>query len=222
MRYADRRQAGRMIAKVLLDRHYGCLMIVQALPRGGVPVAYEVAKALEAPLDVLVVRKLGCPGDPEVALGALAPGNIVVENTDVMRLISHPQQALNAALASQRVELARRERACRGDMPAARVAGRAAILVDDGAATGATMLAAVRSLRLRAVAKIIVALPVAASDAVDRLRKEADEIICLQISDTFGAVGSWYEQFPQVEDEEVIELLAKVPARCQSAPLTSE
>jgi putative phosphoribosyl transferase len=214
MLYADRRDAGIKLANELAARGHTPDLIVIALPRGGVPVAYEVANALHAPLDVLIVRKLGCPWNPELALGALASGNVVVENPDVLQLVENPRQVLDFVLEEQRSELARREHAYRKGMPDAEVAGRTVILVDDGAATGATMLVAVRSLRARGAAKIIVALPVASGEAVGRLREEEAEVICLQVPDRFDAVGSWYQRFPQIEDEEVTPLLAEARALC--------
>lgn len=217
MLYPDRRSAGRKLAGELAGRGYGAKLIVLALPRGGVPVAYEVAEALHAPLDVLIVRKLGCPWNPELALGALASGNVVVENADVLQLVENPRQVINSVLAEQRVELARREHEYRRGLPDAEVAGHTVILVDDGAATGATMLAAVRSLHARRAAEVIVALPVASAEAVSRLREEA-EVICLQEPAWFDAVGSWYESFPQVEDEEVTALLTETHTRRQAAP----
>ena len=212
MLYPDRRGAGVKLANELAARGHAAEVIVIALPRGGVPVAYEVAKALHAPLDVLIVRKLGCPWNPELALGALASGNIVVENPDVLQLVENPRQVLDFVLEEQRSELARREHAYRQGMPDAEVAGRTVILVDDGAATGATMLVAVRSLRARGAATIIVALPVASAEAVRRFREEEAEVICLQVPDGFDSVGSWYQRFPQIEDEEVTALLAEARA----------
>lgn len=216
MRYADRRSAGRELANVLASRPDAEHAIVMALPRGGVPVAYEVANALHAPLDVLIVRKLGCPWNPELALGALASGDIVVENPDVLQFTD--KRVLNSVLDQQRRELARREQAYRKDLPSSSVAGRTVILVDDGAATGATMLAAVRSLHAREAAKVIVALPVASAEAVERLQRDEAEVICLRVPDGFDAVGRWYESFPQVEDEEVSSLLAESHAHHRGQP----
>jgi predicted phosphoribosyltransferase len=211
MRYADRRAAGRELADALMRRHLGRDVVVMALPRGGVPVAYEVALALRAPLDVLIVRKIGCPWNPELALGALASGDIVVENPDVLQFID--RGALSGAVEEQRRELTRREQAYRKDLPALSVAGRTVIVIDDGAATGATMLAAVRSLHARETAKVIVALPVASAEAVDRMQREDAEVICISVPEWFEAVGRWYEKFPQVDDEEVTSLLANARAQ---------
>jgi putative phosphoribosyl transferase len=199
-----------MLAKVLTERRIGANVLVVGLPRGGIPVAAEVAKALRAPLDLLIVRKLGLPGDPELALGALASGDIVVENADVLRDVLNSRGTLKSVLERQRIELARREHDYRQGVPPTQVADKTVIVVDDGAATGATMLAAVRALRSRKAGKIVVALPVGSPEAVARLGEEADAVVCLQTPDDFAAVGSWYESFPQVEDDEVTDLIAEV------------
>lgn len=212
MEFADRRSAGRMLAGKLaglaeLGDHRGVTVV--GLPRGGVPVAYEVALAFGAPLDVLIVRKLGVPWSPELAMGALASGGIVVENPDVMSGIDGASEVLQSVLSKERAELQRREQRYRRGTAAAPVAGRTVVLVDDGAATGATMLAGVRSLAARGASRIVAAVPVASIEAAERLRAEADTFVALSTPGGFMAVGSFYASFPQVDDQEVIDLLAE-------------
>jgi predicted phosphoribosyltransferase len=182
--------------------------VVLALPRGGVPVGYEVASALDLPLDVLVVRKLGMPSQPELAMGAVASGGAVVLNDDVLRYLPRGSDAVEQVKARELQELARREESYRGDRPALQMSGRTAILVDDGLATGATMEAAVRALRNLDAERIVVAVPVASIEARERIAAVADEVVCLQTPPFFSAVGPWYERFDQTEDKEVRELLA--------------
>jgi putative phosphoribosyl transferase len=205
MSYRDRRDAGRALAEQL--SHYkGCSdLIVLALPRGGVPVAYEVAHALGAPLDVFVVRKLGYPGQEEYAIGAIASGGVQVLNPFAIDGVSELQ--LGHILARERAELARREALYRGSKPPVDVRGRTVIVVDDGLATGSTMRAAVAALRQRDPARLIVAVPVGAEDTCQQLRSEADEVVCPSTPSPFRAVGLWYQEFPQTSDEEVHRLL---------------
>jgi len=184
-------------------------LIVLALPRGGVPVAYEVARALGAPLDVFVVRKLGVPGHEEYAMGAIATGGVRVLNEELVRTLGMPERVLDAVAAREQQELARRERLYRGQRQPPEVRGRTVILVDDGLATGATMQAAVKALRRLQPARIVVAVPTASPDTCEQLRTEADEVICATTPEPFHAVGLWYQDFSQTTDDEVRELLAR-------------
>jgi putative phosphoribosyl transferase len=208
-RFRDRREAGRLLAAQLSTYANRPDVLVLALPRGGVPVAAEVARALGAPLDVFVVRKLGVPGHEELALGAIATGGVRVLNEDVVRALQIPDRVIDAVAAKEHEELVRRERAYRGDRPPHDVRGRTVILVDDGLATGATMHAAIRALRQQQPARIVVAVPTASPETCDELKKEVDEVICATTPDPFYAVGLWYEDFSQTTDEEVRELLAQ-------------
>ena len=183
-------------------------VIVLALPRGGVPVAFEVAQRVRVPLDVCVVRKLGVPGHEELAMGAIASGGVRVLNEDVLYVLPDAQSIVEMVTAIEREELKRRERDYRGDRPAPEVRGRTVILVDDGLATGATMRAAAAALRQQGAAKIIVAVPVGAPGTCHEIRSVADEVVCLQTPGSFMGVGQYYEDFSQTTDEEVRELLA--------------
>ena len=208
-RFRDRREAGRVLAAQLGAYANRPDVLVLALPRGGVPVAAEVARALGAPLDVFVVRKLGVPGHEEFALGAIATGGVRVLNDDVVRALRIPDRVIDAVAAKEQEELARRERLYRGDRPPLDVRGRTVILVDDGLATGATMHAAIKALRQQQPARIVVAVPTASPETCDELKREVDEVICATTPDPFYAVGLWYEDFSQTTDEEVRELLAR-------------
>jgi len=208
-RFLDRKEAGRALAGVLTHYRASPQTVVLALPRGGVPVGYEVSAALDLPLDVLVVRKLGMPSQPELAMGAVASGGAVVLNDDVVRYLPRGSDAVEQVKARELQELARREESYRGHRPALQMSGRTAILVDDGLATGATMEAAVRALRNLDAERIVVAIPVASIEARERIAAVADEVVCLQTPPFFSAVGQWYERFDQTEDEEVRELLAR-------------
>jgi len=221
IRFADRREAGVALAGRLRGR-LGDGVVVLALPRGGVPVACEVARALSAPLDVLVVRKLGFPGHAEFAMGAIASGGVMVMNDEIPPDALPGAQAIDRVVREERLELERRERAYRGDRPMAPVAGRIAVLVDDGLATGTTMRAAVEAVRQLRPARIVVAVPVASEQARDLVSAVADEVICLRTPEPFHAVGLWYEDFPQTSDDEVRSLLAAVgeegSAPCDTRP----
>ena len=222
-RFRDRREAGRLLAAKLAAYANRPDVIVLALPRGGVPVAYEVARALGAPLDVFVVRKLGVPGYEELAMGAVATGGARVLNEQIVRDLRIPDYVIDRVEAEQRDELARRERAYRGGRPPLDVHGRTVILVDDGLATGATMRAAVKALRQREPARIIVAVPTASPETCEELRAEVDEVVCAITPEPFHAVGYWYEDFTQTTDQEVRELLAhpeEVPATTGPADTT--
>ncbi len=209
MLYRDRADAGRELARKLADYAGRTDVIVLALPRGGVPVAYEVAKELRVPLDVFVVRKLGTPGQPELAMGAIASGGVRVVNEEVVRALGIPDHMIDAVTQSESEELARREQQYRGSRPAVDVTGKIVILVDDGLATGSTMRAAAAALRARNAGKIVVAVPVAAKASCDAVRNEADEVICGATPESFWAVGQWYRDFEQTTDEEVRDLLAR-------------
>jgi predicted phosphoribosyltransferase len=208
-RFRDRTEAGQLLAGALTAYANRPDVIVLALPRGGVPVAYEVARALNAPLDVFIVRKLGVPGHEELAMGAVASGGIRVLNEPVVRALQIPEYVINAVAEWEQREIERREREYRGDLPPPDVKGRTVILVDDGLATGSTMLAAVKALRQQRPARIVVAVPTAARDTCEALKAEVDEIICAVTPEPFYAVGFWYENFTQTTDEEVRELLAR-------------
>jgi putative phosphoribosyl transferase len=206
--FHDRVEAGDLLGRELARRFGGTAnRIVLALPRGGVPVGAGVAKALGAPLDVFIVRKLGVPGHEELAMGAIASGGVRVLNQDVLRYIPVPEQAIDAVAAREQQELVRRERSYRGSRAPVDVHDKTAIVVDDGLATGSTMRAAVAALRKMEPKAIVVAVPVAAPQTVDEFRKEGIDIVCLRQPDPFEAVGLWYEDFSQTTDEEVQELL---------------
>ena len=205
--FSDRRDAGRALAQLLEEALPArSELLVLALPRGGVPVAWEVARALQAPLDVLVVRKLGFPGQEEYAMGAIASGGVRVTN-DGADDWPVDQHTLEAVTAREQAELERRERLYRGERPFPALAGRTVVLVDDGLATGATMRAAVGAVRRHAPARIVVAVPVGARESVAALRAEADEVFCVRQPEHFRAVGLWYQDFDQTSDEEVRRLL---------------
>jgi putative phosphoribosyl transferase len=207
-RWRDRQEAGRALAERL--RQYGGRddVIVLGLPRGGVPVAFEVASALGAPLDVFLVRKLGVPGHEELAFGALASGGLVVLDRDLVEQLRLAGAAIQRVIAREAAELERQERAYRGDQPPPDLRGRTVILVDDGLATGSTMTAAAATVRQEKPARVIVAVPVAAADTCEMLWREADEVVCLLTPSPFHAVGIWYEDFRPVEDAEVRNLMA--------------
>jgi putative phosphoribosyl transferase len=206
--FRDRREAGRRLAENLSAYGKDPDVLVLALPRGGVPVAYEVARALNAPLDVFLVRKLGVPGHEELAMGAIATGGVRVLNQRVLREAQIPPSEVEAAATAEGRELARREREYRGDRPPPEIRGKTAILVDDGLATGASMHAAVQALRLQGPRRVVVAVPVAAHETCEAFRAEVDEVVCAVTPELFYAVGIWYEDFSQTTDEEVRELLA--------------
>jgi putative phosphoribosyl transferase len=207
MSFRDRSDAGRRLAmqvSAYVDRPD---VIVLALPRGGVPVGFEVACALHAPLDVFLVRKLGLPGQPELAMGAIATSGVRVLNADVVRRLRINPKVIESVAAAELEELQRRERRYRGDRPAPDVCGRVVILVDDGLATGSTMRAAVRALRQQHPTRIIVAVPVGAAETCSSLEVDADEVICLSTPNPFYAVGLWYQDFSQTTDDQVRDLL---------------
>ena len=213
MPFDNRHQAGRELARQLGAYAGRTDVIVLGLPRGGVPVAAEVARALRAPLDVLVVRKLGVPGHEELAMGALASGGARVLNASIVRDLGLGDDAIERVAREERAELARRERLFRGERPSPDLRGKTVVLVDDGIATGATMRSAVAALRNGPPARVVVATPVAAPEAADVLRREADEVVCLGTPHDFLAVGRWYRDFPQTSDAEVRESLAAAAER---------
>ncbi len=206
MRFVDRKQAGDVLAQRLLPCRDDPSVIVLALPRGGVPVACEVAQTLHAPLDVFIVRKLGLPGHEEFAMGAIATGGVMVMNPDLAN-IRIPEAAIEQVVARERTELARRETLYRGERPPLSIEDRKVILVDDGLATGSTMLAAATAVRKQQPRQIVVAVPVAALDTCRVFHGVADEVVCAVTPEPFLAVGAWYDDFGQVSDAEVHALL---------------
>jgi putative phosphoribosyl transferase len=212
MAFRDRTEAGRVLAGELAAYADRPDVLVLALPRGGVPVAFEVARALHAPLDVFLVRKLGVPGREELAMGAIASGGVRVLNDEVVGALRIPDRVIDGVAAMELDELQRRERAYRGDRAPPDVRGRTVILVDDGLATGSSMRAAVAALRRLGPARIVVAVPVGAAETCAELQAEADEAVCAHTPRPFFAVGQWYEDFSQTTDEEVRDLLAQAAA----------
>lgn len=207
--FANRAEAGRLLAQKLVHYADHKDAIVLGLPRGGVPVAYEVARSLHVPLDVFIVRKLGVPGFEELAVGAIASGGVRVLNQDVVRAIPNAQDVIEAVTAREIAELERREQLYRDGRPPPELRDRVAILIDDGLATGATMRAAVKALRQRGAARIVVAVPVGPPETCREFEDEADEVICAAAPEHFHAVGQYYEDFSQISDEEVHDLLAR-------------
>jgi putative phosphoribosyl transferase len=206
--YQDRVEAGRRLAEKLMAYANRTDVVVLALPRGGVPVAFEVAEALNAPLDVFLVRKLGVPCHEELAMGAIAAGGVHVLNREVVRLLHIPDEVLEAVAAREQRELDQRAQRYRDGRPALDVRGRTVILVDDGLATGATMRAAVQALRHQQPAHLVIAVPIAASSTCEELRAAGEEVVCAATPEPFYAVGLWYEDFSQTSDAEVRDLLA--------------
>jgi putative phosphoribosyl transferase len=205
--FEDRREAGQMLAARLAEFANRGNVVVLGLPRGGVPVAYEVARALGAPLDAFVVRKLGTPGQEELAFGAIASPGVRVLNLRVINAVGLSARDIEEVTQQEVLELERRERQYRGSRPMSELRGRTVILVDDGLATGSSMRAAVAALKTMEPARIVVAVPVGASDTCQQLRDEGVEVVCALVPESFFAVGQWYRSFPQTSDEEVRELL---------------
>jgi putative phosphoribosyl transferase len=213
-RFDDRMEAGRELAAALAPRYaQRADLIVLGLPRGGVPVAYEIAIVLDAPLDVFVVRKLGLPGHEEFGIGAIASGGVRVVDDSVLRAYGVDPETLEGITTRERRELTRRERLYRDDRPFPIVRDHTVILVDDGLATGSTMRAAVAALRAEVPRAIVIAVPVGASETCDAMSALVDDLVCLETPDPFYAVGLWYENFDQTEDEEVHDLLERAAAR---------
>jgi predicted phosphoribosyltransferase len=206
-RFRNRTDAGRQLAGKLAPYADRPDVVVLALPRGGVPVASEVARALGAPLDVFVVRKLGVPGHEELAMGAVATGGLRVLNDEIVHGLDIPEREIAAVADRELHELSRRERLYRGDHPPPDVGGRTVILVDDGLATGATMRAAVQALRQQQPARIVVAVPTASPDTCEALKAAADDVVCAMTPEPFFAVGHWYDDFTQTTDDEVARSL---------------
>lgn len=209
-RFRDRSEAGRLLADKLRRYAREPDVVVLALPRGGVPVAFEVARVLHAPLDIFVVRKLGTPGQKELAMGAIARGGVRVLNDDVVRLLRIPDEVIDSVAAQEQQEMERRERDYRGDRPAPHLADRTIILVDDGLATGSTMHAAVAALRQQRPARIVVAVPVAPPSTRREFDEEVDDVVvACEPAEPFEGVGRWYEDFSQTTDQEVRELMER-------------
>jgi putative phosphoribosyl transferase len=208
-KFADRVEAGRLLAEQLQAYAGRPDALVLALPRGGLPVAFEIATHLHLPLDIFLVRKLGAPGQPELAMGAIATGGARVLNEDVIRYLSVQPEVIEAVAHAEQIELERREQAYRGDRPTPDLQGKQVILVDDGLATGSSMRAAIGAVRTQSPARIIVAVPVAARETCEELKREVEELVCLRTPEPFSAVGLWYDDFSQTSDEEVRDLLQR-------------
>lgn len=217
MIFSNRADAGRQLAARLADYAGRSDVVVLGLPRGGVPVAFEVATRLGAPLDVLLVRKLGVPGHPELAMGAIAAGAVKVLHRTLIKDLDIPNSLVEQVAVRERLELERRDRLFRGPQPFPVVRDRIVIIVDDGLATGATMEAAILAVRTMKPAYIIAAAPVGAKDTCDRLSELADRVLCLEMPEPFSAVGLWYEDFAQTSDEDVQRLLGEATQRPESA-----
>jgi len=219
MVFQDRTDAGRRLAKALLkyrERH----PLILALPRGGVPVAAEVASALDAPLDLLLVRKIGLPGQPELAMGAVADGEgmTIIRNEDIIELSGVTSEEFEAVCSQERAEIERRRKRYLGDRARYEVKGQTAIIIDDGIATGATTLAAIKAVRKREPRELVLAVPVAPPDSIRKLHPEVDAIICLDTPQDFGAIGYFYRDFHQVNDDEVIATLRRFPSNRAAQP----
>ena len=218
MIFSNREEAGRELGRRLAEKSCaGPDVIVLALPRGGVPVGFEVARALHAPLDVFLVRKLGLPGHPEYAMGAVASGGVRVLNERLLAQVGVSPQVVERVVSMEERELRRREDAYRGDLPAVRLKGRAVLLVDDGIATGSSMLAAVEAIRKIGARRVTIAVPVAPRESLRMLAGVADDVVCIASPEPFLAVGRFYADFDQTSDEEVLELLERARAGFPSA-----
>jgi putative phosphoribosyl transferase len=207
--FRDRVEAGRALARQLMSYANRRDVLVLALPRGGIPVAYEVAVALGAPLDIFLVRKLGVPGHEELAMGAIASGGVRVLNDELVHSLHVPAQVIDRVARDEQQELTRREQLYRGDRQPPQLAGRTIVLIDDGLATGATMRAAAQAIRRQGPARLVVAVPVASGETCDEFRHEVDEVVCAVTPEPFYAVGLWYEDFSQTTDDEVRQFLER-------------
>ncbi|MDO8396943.1 MAG: phosphoribosyltransferase [Bradyrhizobium sp.] len=214
MTFRDRSNAGRRLA-MALSAYKGRNAVVLALPRGGVPVAAEVAEALDAPLDLILVRKIGVPSQPELAMGAVVDGAapIIVRNQDVIELSGTTADEFEAVCAKELAEIERRRKLYLGERTRAPITGQVTIVVDDGIATGATTRAALKAIRNRKPKELVLAVPVAPPDTIERLRGEVDALICLETPESFGAIGYFYQDFRQVSDEEVVRILKRFPVK---------
>jgi putative phosphoribosyl transferase len=208
MPFLDRTDAGQRLAERLSELR-GQDVVVLGLPRGGVPVGFPIAEALDAPLDVIVVRKLGVPSQPELGMGAIGEDGVRIVNEQVVQLAGVDDDDLAAVEARERAELERRSQRLRGDRPPVSLSGRTAIVVDDGIATGSTARAACQVARAHGAARVVLAVPVAAADSLAALEEEADEVVCLEAHEQFAAIGYWYRDFSQISDEEVARLLER-------------
>lgn len=221
-RFQNRTEAGQALASLLSQYGDRTDVLVLGLPRGGVPVAFEIAAALHVPLDIFLVRKLGVPGHEELAMGAIASGDVRVLNQDVVEMQQISDDSLEEVTQREQQELERREHLYRGDRPALPIQDQSVVLVDDGLATGATMRAAILAVRQQQPAEIVVAVPVGARQAYEQLSPQVDAVICTVMPERFNSVGTWYEEFPQTSDREVCELLQRAQERTQDgAPLSS-
>jgi putative phosphoribosyl transferase len=217
-RFRDRYHAGRRLAAALAPYAGRPNLLVLALPRGGVPVGYEVARALNAPLDVMLVRKLGVPGHEELAMGAIASGGVRVLSDDIVDALGIPDRMIATVAANEEHELARREKAYRDDRPAPAVRGKTVILVDDGLATGSTMRAAAAAIQAQHPERLVIAVPVAPQQTCESLLRDADDVVCATIPEPFFAVGNWYDDFTQTTDTEVRELLRRAAQAPEEVP----
>lgn len=215
MNFKDRKEAGQILAD-RLSKYAEQNPIVLGLPRGGVPVAFEVATALHTPLDVFVVRKLGVPGQEELAMGAIASGGVRVLNKSIIHSLQISDEAIEAEVVKEQEELQRRERLYRGERPELNVHDRTVILVDDGIATGSTIKAAIAALKKQKAGRIVVAVPVAPASTIEELKAEVDEVVCVSTPEMFFAISVWYDEFPQTTDEQVRELLMKAETKTQA------
>jgi putative phosphoribosyl transferase len=217
-RFTDRYHAGRRLAAALAPYAGRPNLLVLALPRGGVPVGYEVARALNAPLDVMLVRKLGVPGHEELAMGAIASGGVRVVSDDIVDALGIPDRMIATVAANEEHELARREKAYRDDRPPPDVRGKIVILVDDGLATGSTMRAAAAAIRAQHPERLVIAVPVAPQQTCESLLHDADDVVCATVPEPFFAVGNWYDDFSQTTDNEVRELLRRAAKAPEEVP----
>jgi putative phosphoribosyl transferase len=218
VRFTDRYHAGRRLAAALTPYAGRPNLLVLALPRGGVPVGYEVARALNAPLDVMLVRKLGVPGQEELAMGAIASGGVRILSNDIVDALGIPDRLIATVAANEEHELVRREKAYRDDRPPPDVRGKTVILVDDGLATGSTMRAAAAAINAQHPERLVIAVPVAPQETCESLLRDADDVVCATIPQPFVAVGIWYDDFTQTTDTEVRELLRRAANAPEEVP----